>query len=121
MLPRPAGYSPGLGHLGTGCVYGQAGHDGHGEPAVRPGAPQSAFNQLGHPFLEHSTAARQPLLDGVFAQSECAGDLSHRAVLAVEEDQGLAIRLGNSFQGLPDERLLLSRDRFLGGVEIVGG
>ena len=98
---------------------GQAGHDGHGEPASRPAAPQAPLDQLGHLLPQHPPPAGQPLLDGVLAQDERLGDLGHRLVLAVEQDQGLAIRLGDPLQRLPDEGLLLPRDRFLGGARLV--
>ena len=102
-------------------MRGQAGHDGHREPAPRPAAPQTGLDQLGHLFPQHPTPAGEPLLDGVLAQDECPGDLGHRPVLAVEQDQGLAISLGDSFERLPDEGLLLPRDRFLGGARLIGG
>ena len=51
--PAPAA-GPGQGRLGAGRVRGQAGHDGHGEPASRPAAPQPALDQLGHLLPQHA-------------------------------------------------------------------
>src|SRR5262249_41658926 len=62
-----------------------------------------------------------PLLDGIVAQAENRGDFGYRLVLAVEQDQGLAIRLRDLLDRLPDERLLLTRKCFLGRARLAGG
>ncbi len=111
----------GQGRFGDARVRGQAGHDRDSEPRPRPAATERGLDQSGQLIPEQATPSGQSLFDGVLAQVQCLGDLGRRTVLAVEEDQGLAIDRGDSLERLPDEGLLLARDRDLGGARLLGG
>ena len=66
------------------------------------------FHYAGHLLTQHLTSTRQPLLDGVGTDIECCGDFRHRLLLAIEQDQRLAVVLGDHFECVPNERLFLA-------------
>src|SRR5690606_7303732 len=93
---------------------GQRPEHGGGEVLARTRAAQRALDELADTAREVAAPAGESLHRRVLGDAECCGDVANRSVLAVVQDERLAIALGDPRQRFAHHPIDL---RSCGGVE----
>lgn len=98
---------------GSGSRGGKQGqcrqHTNH-EGLAWIGVLQSTFDKSQHLLVQQLASAREALPDRILGQIQRCGDSFHGLMLAVEQDQRLAIDLRHALDGAPENGFLLLAD-----------